>query len=186
MAGGLNKKFLADPVGFLGKHLISVNDTALTTGLARVGFEANQERILLKPFLGAPGKHQHPFECYFLKALPDHQNPGLGFAATTAIYCFTSTLSGCQFLAHGASKQALTIEHNNDLSGNGTYVRYANNAALSTVSAQIHNGGMYDIGVDDVGNVVGIRGANGWDFHFQKIAIDPASKKKKITVTQVV
>ncbi|MEO0912633.1 MAG: hypothetical protein AAFY59_06535 [Pseudomonadota bacterium] len=121
MAGGLNKSFLSNPLKFLRKHKISVNDTAMGTGLQLVGFEAMMERTLLKPFIGTPKDNQHPFQCYFLKALPDSRNLGVGFGTTTANYCFTSTLSGCQFLISGASKNALTIEHNNDLSGTGTY-----------------------------------------------------------------
>lgn len=186
MAGGLNKSFLSDPVKFLRKHKISVNDTAMGTGLQTVCFEAMMERTLLKPFLGTPGKNQHPFECYFLKALPDNRNPGIGFGTTTAKYCFTSTLSGCQFLIYGNSKNALTIEHNNDLSGTGAYGAYANVTNGSSLSARVHNGGMYDITTDDVGNVVGILGNNGWDFYFQKIERDPVSNKKTVSVTKII
>src|SRR5690606_10967906 len=102
-----------------------------------------------------------------------------------AKYCFTSTLSGCQFLIYGDSKRALTIEHNNDLSGAGIYDGLARNAH-GTLNVRIHNGGSYDIAEDDVGNVVGILGDNGWDFYFQKIERDKVSNKKTITVTKLV
>lgn len=186
MAGGLNKAFLKDPVAFLGKYKISVNDSAMGTGPQLVGFEANMERTLLKPFIGTPKKHQHPFNCYFLKAQPDSRNLGVGFGTTTADFCFTSTLSGCQFLISGASKNALTIEHNNDLSGNGTYGGFAAASAGTAMSTQIHNGGLYDITSDDVGNVVGIRGTNGWDFYFQKIERDAGTSVKTISVTKLI
>lgn len=185
MAGGLNKSFLKDPVKFLRNHKISVNDSAMATGLQLVGFEAMMERTLLKPFRGTPGKNQHPFQCYFLKAMPDNRNPGTGFGMTDAAYCFTSTLSGCQFLIYGDSKRALTIEHNNDLAGAGNYDRFARKAH-GAINARVHNGGSYDITADDVGNVVGIRGDNGWDFYFQKIERDKVSNKKTITVTKLV
>ena len=187
MAGGLNKQFLKDPLLFLRKHLISVVDGNMQTGTNKVGFYADRERVLLKQFIGPVGKHQHPFNCYFLRALPDTLNPGIGFNGATEDYFFTSTLSGCQFLAYGASRNSLTIEHNNYLSGHGSYDGRYQQIQGGAVSARIHNGGSYNIDDDDVGNVVGIRDGGGWHLYFQKIGREKGAMVKtsgKIVVSK--
>lgn len=180
MAGGLNKEFLRDPVAFLGRHFILVQDQGLQTGAARVGFYANGPNVLLRPFPGDPGRYQHPIDCYFLLAVADSENPGHGFAASHADYFFTSTLSGCQFLAHGPSSAALTVAHNNCLSNPGGYAAYAAAMPAAAVRAQVHNGGLYDITQGHCGNVVGVHGANGWAMYFQRDAPGQALNVKQI------
>ena len=165
MAGGLNKEFLANPATFLGKYIYSVKDQDLATGAVQLGFTSlGGNRLQLAKF-ASTSKHAHPISAYFLLAVADQVNPG-SIDTSGADYFFTSTMQGCQFIAYGASRTSLSVEHNNYLSDTSNYAtRYtASGAAGQTVNTRVYNGGLYTVTSDqrDIGNVVGKRDSNGW------------------------
>lgn len=185
MAKKLNEEFRKDPLNFLLKYNLSVVDGVMRTGPQRVGFSADQERVLLRRFDGEPNRNDNPLDIYFLLALPDAENHALNFGQTDRNYFFTSTLSGCQVLIYGPDKKNLSIQHNNDLKGVGEYERYFAKIPENNINVRVHNGGMYDITQDDIGNIVGVRNESGWNFYFQKIQRDQHSNKKTRSVTKL-
>jgi hypothetical protein len=169
MAGGLNKEFMSDPVAFLDKYMFSVKDQDLATGVVELGFinvSGGGNRLQLGKFAG--GLAGNKIKAYFLKAVPDQVNPGTIDSTTDATYFFTSTIQGCQFLANGASRTNLSVEHNNYFSNPANYATHFGGITAGTVTARVHNGGLYNLANGDMGNVVGKKDATGWTLWFQK------------------
>jgi hypothetical protein len=177
MAGGFNKLFGAtrnnpDPSRFLGEHVIMVVSHGMATGpcdLDLVAIAGPEGHAQLRPFVRR-SRWSHPLQSYFLKSANDplHQIQQL---PNNVKFFFTDTLTGCQFLAYGANRTTVTVEHNVPETVDFN-VRWIN---AQTFAYQIRVAPGFGYGADDVANVVGVRLAIiGWQFYYQTRALGGA------------
>lgn len=186
MSDGLNKAFTAAPQTFLQNTSFVADDNSFSggSGVYTVNFKNVGGTVLLKKAEGT-GTFSNKFSAYFLKAVANNDNQGVGFAGGATIM-FTSTIQGCQFLAYGASRSAPTVEHNNHISNPGNYAaRYGAVAAGAAHKIRFGNGNGYNLDSVHTYNVVGFKSAGGaWDFYVQTSDLTVPSSPT-MTVTQL-
>ncbi len=184
MAGGLNKQFMRNPVVFMQANTLMVNPQAYGTqaiagGLTNIDLvmadnKTNPKFVRLESYdLRNHGWFAEAIQAYYLPAIVDNYSTiPLGNAAT---YMFTPDLSGCLFAAYGADANNLTVEHVNVRSAAAPGGLIANRAANAMQSPyhRIVTPQPLGVGLPNVvtyntgGNVVGVRGGNGWSFIYR-------------------
>lgn len=178
----VSTEFASDPVTWITTHRF-VTPTAsyvgapgaFTTGDGSFKFEdagAGGGGYLLKK--AGTFDLVNYFNAFYLAALPNNDNTAVLTSAHSRF--LNADLSGCQFLAYGTSRSALTVEHNNYFAGGAaTYAgRYAQitgmgyNIVISLRPSPGPTANAHEYNILEGANVVGIKQADGWHFHVRK------------------
>ncbi len=109
-----NTDFAANPAQFIVTKAILIPG-GINAGAGRFNLADNGNASCLLQATNSP----RDLRGYYAKPLPNANND---FALpTTSDYMFTDLLNGCQFMAYGADRQHVTVEHNNFITTPANY-----------------------------------------------------------------
>lgn len=122
MSDGNNKRFMRDPVAFLGTDAIMDSGIMIGGGSRRADFDLKKRHgiYFLENYHTSPhGIRAVPIHAYYLPVQTNLATSML--LGADAKYMFTSSLSGCLFAAYGNSASDVTVEHFNAYSDANPY-----------------------------------------------------------------
>ena len=188
MAGGLNSSFKKNPTGFMTSHDLIVSPQAIgsralhgpTMNMDLVMADKNStpKAVRMEDYdLRGHSSGASALACFFCPATLDNSESIL--INPTRKYAFTPDLSGCLFAAYGATRNNLTLEHVNVRTPNAVVAIAPRLAAILALNQNVTfilspvppAGGVGNATVVHytlAANVVGVRGNNGWSFHYKR------------------